>query len=64
MKKTKQNFFMLLSVGVLLMNGPDLINLILHSNIINIDVIDFMRGMGLPIILWGVLNIKKIKEAI
>lgn len=59
MKKTKKNLVRLLAIGLLLMNGIAVINLIFKTNI-NIDIIDFMRGMGLPIIIWSAYHIAKM----
>jgi hypothetical protein len=59
MKKTKKKLSILLAVGLLLMNGLAFTNL-LYITHINIDVIDFMRGMGLPLIFWSSYNIINI----
>ena len=58
MKKTKKKLSILLAVGLLLMNGLAIVNIIFKANI-NIDIIDFMKGMGLPIIVWSAYHIAK-----
>lgn len=59
MKKTKNNLSVLLAVGLLLMNSAAVINIIFNAHI-NIDAIDFMKGMGFPIILWSAYHIAKM----
>ena len=58
MKKTKKKLSILLAVGLLLMNGLAVVNILFNANI-NIDIIDFMKGMGLPIIVWSAYHIAK-----
>ena len=63
MKKTKKILSILLAFGLLLMNGATLINIIFDTDI-NINIIDFMKGMGLPIILWSAYHMSKRRKII
>jgi len=56
MKKTKNNLVILLAIGLLLMNFLAFVNSIFNANI-NSELIDFMRGLGLPIIIWSIYHI-------
>jgi len=59
MKKTKKNLSFILAIGLLFMNGLAVINIIFNAHI-NIDLIDFLKGLGFPIILWSVYRIIKL----
>jgi hypothetical protein len=58
-RKSKKNMLTLLAIGLLLMNGLAVINSIFNTHI-NSDIIDFLKGMAMPIILWSAYHMTKI----
>jgi len=60
-KINRKKFYRILAIGLLIMNVGTLSNLILKTNI-NIDIIDFMKGIGIVFVLFGsykILNSKR-----
>ena len=55
-KENNKKFYRILASGLLMMNLGALSNLILKTNI-NIDIIDFLRGAGIVLVLFGIIKI-------
>ena len=61
MKNNRKKVYKILAVGLLIMNMGTISNLILKTNI-NIDIIDFMKGMGMVFVLFGSYKILSSKR--
>ncbi len=60
MKKIKKEHFRLLAVGLLTINAGEMANLMMNANI-NVEIVDFMKGLGLPLVVAGASMIAKNK---
>ena len=52
----RKKYYRLLAVGLLIMNIGTVSNLILKTNL-NIDIIDFMKGIGIVFVLFSAYKI-------